>query len=153
MEKAKRVLKSISIFIIVLGVISLISTIIAVVSPTGAYNVEAVIALNGLAPEEANAITVTTIVFGIVGFLLELLVGLKGIIVANGGKKSAIVTIIVVITIILLVIGASGSIGLIVRGQTDILGSQIIIQVCELLLFIFYIIETNKVIALRKTNV
>ena len=153
MEKAKRNLKSISIILIAIGAFSLISTIVSVVSPSGAYTAEALVILNGYSAEEASVAVVSFIVFGAIGFLLELFVGLKGIIVANGGKRSKLVTVIVVINIIMLVLGASTSAGYVVAGKMDLIESQVILQVCELILFIYYIVYVNKVIALRKTNV
>ena len=153
MEKAKRNLKSISIILIVLGAFSLIASIVSVMSSNGAYTAEALIELNGYTADEANVAVVTFIVGASIGFLLELFVGLKGIIVANGGKRSKLVTVIVVINIILLVLGASTSAGYVVAGKMDLIESQVILQVCELILFIYYIVYVNKVISLRKTNV
>ena len=153
MEKAKRNLKSISIILIVIGAFSLIASIVSIMSPSGAYTVESLIAMNGYTADEANAIIVSFIAVAAIGFLFELLVGLKGIIVANGGKRSKLVTVIVVINIILLVLGASTSAGYVISGKMDLIESQVILQVCELILFIYYIVYVNKVISLRKTNV
>ena len=153
MEKAKRNLKSISIILIVLGAFSLIASIVSVMSSNGAYTAEALIELNGYTADEANVAVVTFIVGASIGFLLELFVGLKGIIVANGGKRSGLATVVVVINIILLVLGASTSAGYVVAGKMDLIESQVILQVCELILFIYYIVYVNKVISLRKTNV
>lgn len=153
MEKAKRNLKSISIILIVIGAFSLIASIVSIVSPSGAFTAAALMELNGYSVDEANIAVVTFITGAAVGFLLELFVGLKGIIVANGGKRSKLVTVIVVINIILLVIGASSSAGYVIAGKMDLIESQVILQVCELILFIYYIVYVNKVIALRKTTV
>ena len=153
MEKAKRNLKSISIILIVLGAFSLIASIVSVVSSNGAYTAEALIELNGYTADEANVAVVTFIVGASIGFLLELFVGLKGIIVANGGKRSGLATVVVVINIILLVLGATTSAGYVIAGKMDLIESQVILQVCELILFIYYIVYVNKVISLRKTNV
>ena len=153
MEKAKRNLKSISIILIVLGAFSLIASIVSVVSSNGAYTAEALIELNGYTADEANVAVVTFIVGASIGFLLELFVGLKGIIVANGGKRSGLATVVVVINIILLVLGATTSAGYVIAGKMDLIESQVILQVCELILFIYYIVYVNKVVSLRKTNV
>ena len=153
MEKAKRDLKSVSGFIIFLAILSLISTLLMVFSPSGSYTADAIMLREGISVDEAGVYVGTIVAAGIIGFLLQLYVGLKGIIVANGGKRSKIVTVVVVLSIIMLVVGCSSSIGDIISGNTNILGSQIIIQVCELLNFILYIVFTNKVITLRKTNV
>lgn len=153
MEKAKRNLKSISIILIVIGVFSLIASIVSIVSPSGAFTAAAMMELNGYSIEEANIAVITFIVGAAIGFLLELFVGLKGIIVANGGKRSKLVTIIVAINIILLVLGASSSAGYVIAGKMDLIESQVILQVCELILFIYYIVYVNKVVSLRKTTV
>ena len=153
MEKAKRNLKSISIILIVIGVFSLIASIVSIVSPSGAFTAAAMMELNGYSIDEANIAVITFIVGAAIGFLLELFVGLKGIIVANGGKRSKLVTIIVAINIILLVLGASSSAGYVIAGKMDLIESQVILQVCELILFIYYIVYVNKVISLRKTTV
>lgn len=153
MEKAKRNLKSISIILIVIGVFSLIASIVSIVSPSGAFTAAAMMELNGYSIDEANIAVITFIVGAAIGFLLELFVGLKGIIVANGGKRSKLVTIIVAINIILLVLGASSSAGYVIAGKMDLIESQVILQVCELILFIYYIVYVNKVVSLRKTTV
>ena len=153
MEKAKRNLKSISIILIVIGVFSLIASIVSIVSPSGAFTAAAMMELNGYSIDEANIAVITFIAGAAIGFLLELFVGLKGIIVANGGKRSKLVTIIVAINIILLVLGASSSAGYVIAGKMDLIESQVILQVCELILFIYYIVYVNKVISLRKTTV
>ena len=153
MEKAKRNLKSISIILIVIGAFSLIASIVSIVSPSGAFTAAAMMELNGYSIDEANIAVITFIVGAAIGFLLELFVGLKGIIVANGGKRSKLVTIIVAINIILLVLGASSSAGYVIAGKMDLIESQVILQVCELILFIYYIVYVNKVVSLRKTTV
>ena len=153
MEKAKRNLKSISIILIVIGAFSLIASIVSIVSPSGAFTAAAMMELNGYSIDEANIAVITFIVGAAIGFLLELFVGLKGIIVANGGKRSGLATAVVVINIILLVLGATTSAGYVIAGKMDLIESQVILQVCELILFIYYIVYVNKVVSLRKTNV
>lgn len=153
MQKAKRDLKSISVILIVLGAIDFIGSLISVFAPSGSNSLETLTQIVNYTVEEANTTIVIVTIVAAIAFLLQLFVGLKGIIVANGGRKSALATIIIVLCIILLVLGISYSVGMIVRGQADVFTSQVIIQVCELLLYIFYIVYTNKVVSLRRTTV
>lgn len=153
MEKARRDLKSVSIILIVLGVIDLIGTFIMIFSPNATFSAEALMQTKSMTADEANATIVLAVIFGIIGFLLQLFIGLKGVIIANGGKKSTFVIVLVVISILFLVLGGSSSVGSIIDGTTNVLGSQIIMQVCEILLLLLYIYFSNTVIKLRKTNV
>ena len=153
MDKAKRDLKTISGFIIFLDILNLVSTLLMVFGPNGTYTAEALMLNEGYSLDKANFIVGVIVFVGVVAFLLQFYVGLKGIIIANGGKRSKLATGIVVISIILIVIGCVSSIINIVSGNTNILGSQIIIQVCELMNFTLFIVYSNKVISLRKTNV
>ena len=153
MEKAKRDLKSISVILIFIGVFSLVSSILAIYTPNGVYSFDSLSKLYGYTIEQTNGLIASAMAISIVSFLLELFVGLKGIIVANGGKKSKLATLIIVLNIILLVIGGVTSIAMIVRGQATLFDTQLIIQICELIMFILYIVKTNKVVSLRKTTV
>jgi hypothetical protein len=153
MEKAKRDLKSVSAIIIIIAIADLVSAIMSVASPSGSATYQHFINDSGFTADQATAAVATVISVAIILFLLELFVGLKGIIVANGGKKSKLATVVVVFSIICLVIEACNSIYLIVVGTTNILGSRIIVQVCALSLFIYYIVITNKVIAMRSQRI
>ena len=153
MEKAKRDLKSISVILIFIGVFSLVSSILAIYTPNGVYSFDSLSKLYGYTIEQTNGLIASAMAISIVSFLLELFVGLKGIIVANGGKKSKLATLIIVLNIILLVIGGVTSIAMIVRGQATLFDTQLIIQFCELIMFILYIVKTNKVVSLRRTTV
>ena len=153
MEKAKRDLKSISIFLIVLGAFDLISSIISTVSTEGQVSTAAIATIFNASAEEASVYVAAIIVFCVIGFLLQLYIGLKGIIIANGGKKSGLVTVVVVLSIILLVIGGVGAIASIMDGSATVLSSRIIVVVCELILFCYYMVAVKKVIALRATTV
>ena len=153
MEKAKRDLKSISVILIFIGVFSLVSSILAIYTPNGVYSFDSLSKLYGYTIEQTNGLIASAMAISIVSFLLELFVGLKGIIVANGGKKSKLATLIIVINIVLLVIGGVTSIAMIVRGQATLFDTQLIIQICELVMFVLYIVKTNKVVSLRRTTV
>ncbi len=152
MDKAKRDLKSASYVIIGCAILDLIGAITSVAVPGGAYTYEQLVNVSGMAPALATAGVNVTIGVAVVCFLLEIFAGLKGVIVANGGKRSRLADVIVGLAIVLTALQIVASAYAIYMGTTDFMHSRLIVQICVIVIFIYYIVLTNQVISLRKTK-
>lgn len=153
MDKAKRDLKSTSVIIIVLAIFDLIGAIASVALPNGAYSYETLVNITGMAPSLASTTVNSTVGVAILVFLLLLFVGLKGIIVSNGGKRSRLATAIVSLCTLAMCLQIAATCYALFMGTTDFMHSRLIVQVTVIVILILYNALTKKVISLRKTSV
>lgn len=144
LSKIKSRLKAYS-FILIFVALSrtLVSIIEVVTSPdiiTAALVAQGVSGVSGI----YNTIATITIVFSVVGFLLVLFIGLKGIIMANGGKRSGAAIVLIWILTILAGISFIMSTVNIFRGALSITDANYWLALAVLVFQIAYIVYVKK---------
>lgn len=145
MKTFNRNLKSTSIIIMFVACLNFVSTIMAVTLANGIYSKEKIMALVGGGENFATTLIGFVIGLAVIGLLISLIIGLKGIIYANGGKKSKLALVFCWIQIIGLALIVFDSASSIISGKSEILNSNIIISIILFVLYIYYVYLTKKV--------
>ncbi len=145
MSKNAKNLKTVSIIIIAIGIIDLISIIMSVFLPEGVLNSLKVASTMGSDNNQAVSAVLGFLVFTeIIAFLATMIIGLKGIIIANGGKRSILAYVLAFLTLILAIFGIISTFTQIASGKIGFIESQVIVTIVSAILTIYYIYVMKK---------
>lgn len=144
LSQYKSQLKWTSWFVILIGLSRAVSSITEVL--TSPDTITAALSAQGLTNIEGiySTVTTLTIVFSVVGFLFMLFIGLKGVIMANGGKRSGAAIVLAWIFAVLVAISVIMGIMNIARGIITISDVNFWMSIALLIAYASYIYYAKK---------
>lgn len=145
MSKSAKNLKTVSIIIIAIGIIDLISIVMSIMLPEGILNSSKIASTMGADSGQVISVVLGFIIFmEIIAFFCTMIIGLKGIIIANGGKRSILAYVLAFLTLILALGGIFSTFSQIAAGKIGFMESQVIVTIVSAILTIYYIYIMRK---------
>lgn len=144
-KKAKKNLKTVGIIICIFALAQIIYSIVSVLTSADVFM--SVFSASGFGNAEGvyNVVLTVAIVIAVIQFLLFLFIGLKGIIMANGGRRSGAAVVLSWIGIILNLVAVIFDFYSIFAGTTSPASAATWITLAELLILIAFVVFVRKV--------